>query len=222
MKPRLVVVAPHRDDEVLGVGGTLASAAADGHETFVIIVTRGYPPAFDPAETERLREETSRAHELLGVRETFALDFPAAGLDSVSHSDLNAELARIIGDVQPDRVFIPFAGDLHLDHQKVFLSSLVAVRPSARWSPRAVYAYETLSETYWNAPYISPYFQPNVFMNVSAHLETKIRAMESYVSQIRPFPHERSAEALRALATLRGSTVGCQAAEAFVLIRQTL
>lgn len=218
----MLVVAPHPDDEVLGVGGTLARAAAQGDETFVVIVTRGFPPAFDADLIARGREEAARAHELLGVRETFALDFPAAAVDSVPHSELNAALGRIIRDVRPDRLFVPFVGDIHLDHQSIFLSSLVAARPSNGWAPGAVYAYETLSETNWNAPYLSPAFHPNVFVDVSAHIETKIRAMQTYASQIRPFPHERSAEALRALAVLRGSTVGCAAAEAFVLVRQTL
>lgn len=222
MKRRLLVVAPHPDDEVLGVGGTLARAAAEGDETFVLIVTRGFPPRFVVSDTERVQEEARRAHALLGVQETFTLAFPAAELNSTPHADLNAEIARIIDEVRPERLFVPFTGDLHLDHQRVFASSLVAARPSSAWSPKATYAYETLSETNWNAPYISPSFQPNVFVDVSAYLETKIRAMQAYTSQVRPSPHERSVEALRALATLRGSTVGVAAAEALVLVRQTM
>lgn len=222
MNGRILVVAPHPDDEVLGVGGTLARATASGGETFVVIVTRGFPPEFDPVQIARGRAEATQAHALLGVRETFALDFPAASVDSVPHRELNAELKRVVHQVRPDWLFIPFPGDIHIDHQRIALSSLVAVRPSAGWSPPSTYAYETLSETNWNAPYLSPAFHPNTFVDITAHLETKVHAMQTYASQIRPFPHERSVEAVRALAMLRGSTVGRNAAEAFVLIRQTL
>jgi len=220
MKGRMLVVAPHPDDEVLGVGGTLARAAAEGGETYVAIVTRGFPPAFDAGLIARGRDEAARAHALLGVRETFALDFPAAAVDGVPHRELNAALGKLVRELRPDTVFVPFPGDIHLDHQHIFHSTLVASRPSNGWMPRAVYAYETLSETNWNAPYLTPAFHPTVFVDISAHLEAKVRAMETYASQIRPFPHERSAQALRALAALRGSTVGVEAAEAFVLVRE--
>ena len=83
-----------------------------------------------------------------------------------------------------------------------------------------MYAYETLSETNWNAPYITPGFAPNTFVDISDQLETKISALEAFSSQLRSFPHERSVESARALATMRGSTVSCRAAEAFVLLRR--
>jgi LmbE family N-acetylglucosaminyl deacetylase len=222
MKERMLVVAPHPDDEVLGAGGALARAAAAGAETFVVIVTRGYPPAFCADLIAQGRREAAEAHRLLGVHETIELDFPAAAVDSVPHRDLNAALDEVMREVRPARLFIPFMGDVHLDHQRISHSALVASRPSASWTPQAVYAYETLSETNWNAPYLCPGFHPNVYLDISQHLETKIRAMQSYVSQVKPFPHERSIEALRALALLRGSTVGQTAAEAFVLVRQAL
>lgn len=136
------------------------------------------------------------------------------------HADLNAALIEVFDDVRPDVVFVPFTGDLHLDHQRIFSSTLVAGRPSSAWTPRAIYAYETLSETNWNAPYVTPGFAPNVFVDISEHLEAKLAAMAEYASQLKPPPHERSLEALRALATLRGATVGYAAAEAFVLVRE--
>lgn len=219
MNKRILVVAPHPDDEVLGVGGTIARFAAEGAEVIVLIVTRGFPPEFDEEFVERGRKEAAEAHELLGVTETVSLSFPAAGLDTVPHRDLNAELASVFRDVRPDILFLPFNGDVHSDHQSVFHSSLVAARPNRGFSPSSIHSYETLSETNWNAPFLTPGFRPNVFVDITDHLEIKLRAMEIYASQIRPFPNERSAESLRALAMLRGSTVGWPAAEAFVLLR---
>lgn len=217
---RVLVVAPHPDDEVLGAGGTMARRAAEGDEVVVAIVTKAGPPVFTPDVAETGRREARAAHDLLGVKETHFLDFPAAGLDTVPHRDLNAGLLELFRDVRPEVVFVPFGGDLHRDHREVFESALVCARPGHRDAPRAVYSYETLSETNWNAPYVTPAFAPNVFVDITPHLETKLGAMGRYASQLRPFPHERSLEALRALATLRGATVGVAAAEAFVLVRE--
>ena len=99
---------------------------------------------------------------------------------------------------------------------------MVAARPHQAAYPGTILAYETLSETNWNAPYLSPAFVPNVFVDITDTLETKLEAMRMYKSQLRAFPHERSVEALRALATLRGATVHRPAAEAFVLVRHVV
>ena len=114
---------------------------------------------------------------------------------------------------------MPHPGDIHRDHQEVFAAALVAARPNGPRHPARILAYETLSETNWNAPYLSPAFQPQVFVDVTTTLEAKIEAMGRYASQLRPFPNERSLEAIRALAALRGAAVHRHAAEAFVEIR---
>jgi LmbE family N-acetylglucosaminyl deacetylase len=221
MRGRTLVIAPHGDDELLGVGGTMARRADAGDEVHVLITTRGYPPQFSEESARRTSAGLLAAHCLLGVTGTTILDFPAAGLDIVPHSELNTQLLAVVERIRPELVFLPFNGDIHRDHQRVFLSAMVALRPNGSFTARAIYAYETLSETNWGAPYLMPNFVPNVYVDISAFLETKIRAMEAVDAQIKPFPHERSAQALRALATLRGATVGCPAAEGFVLVRQT-
>jgi N-acetylglucosamine malate deacetylase 1 len=220
MSRRVLVVAPHADDEVLGVGGTIARFAGRGDDVHVVIATKGYPPAFSPESGHQIEAETLAAHQLLGVANTVFLGLPAAALDTVEHRDMNARLTEVVGRVRPHLTFVPFGGDIHLDHQRVFLSTLVALRPNGRHCSQAIYAYETLSETHWSVPYLMPNFAPNVFVDITSHLDTKVAAMQAFASQIKPFPHARSAEALRALAALRGSTVGCAAAESFVLIRQ--
>lgn len=108
---------------------------------------------------------------------------------------------------------------MHLDHRLIFESSLVAARPNGQRIPERIYAYETVSETNWNAPFLTPGFTPNVFVDISDYLETKLKAVQIYQSQIQQFPNERSIEAVRALAVSRGATAGFHAAEAFVLIR---
>jgi N-acetylglucosamine malate deacetylase 1 len=218
---RVLVVAPHPDDEVLGVGGTIARHACQGDEVTVVIVTRGYPPQYSEERVQGGRRNAQAAHARLGVKKTRFLDFPAAALDMVEHRELNAQLLAVIREVQPHVMYVPFSGDMHMDHQLVFHSAMVGARPNGTGQPpRAVYAYETLSETNWSAPYLTPAFTPNIFVDISDFVEMKIQALREFTVQIQPFPHERSAEALRALAMLRGSTVSRPAAEAFVLVRE--
>jgi LmbE family N-acetylglucosaminyl deacetylase len=215
----VLVLAPHPDDEVLGAGGTIARLSAQGRDVHVVIVTRGGPPLFDEAFIERGRAEAREAHEVLGVKETVFLEgFPAALLDTIPQSTLNAGVREAIDAVDPELLFIPFPGDLHIDHRMVAEAALVAARPNRRHGMRAVLAYEALSETDWSAPG-APGFAPNVFVDIAAQLETKLEAMGRFASQLNPFPHPRSLEALRALALGRGGTSGLSAAEAFVLVR---
>lgn len=219
---RVLVVAPHPDDEVLGVGGTIARLSDEGATVVIVIVTKGRPPLFSEADVAQTRGEAARAHEILGVSETLFLDFPAAGLDGVPHQQLNAALASTLERVAPTSLFLPFYDDLHLDHRLVFRSALVAARPSNAWAPKQILAYETLSETNWNAPYLTAGFQPSVFIDISSTLDRKLAAMRCFASQIKEFPHERSIEIVHTLATIRGSTVSRRAAESFVLVRHVV
>jgi N-acetylglucosamine malate deacetylase 1 len=215
----IAVLAPHADDEVLGVGGTMARAAAAGHRVHVVTVTRGRPPLFTEEEEDLCREEAARAHARLGVHCSHWLDLPAAELDTLPHREVNARVGEALARIAPDELYLPFVGDIHRDHQLVFEAALVAVRPHGRRPPAAVYAYETLSETNWNAPHLTPGFLPTHFVDISPHLEAKLDALRCFGSQLRSAPHERSLEAVRALATLRGATVWTRAAEAFVTVR---
>jgi LmbE family N-acetylglucosaminyl deacetylase len=217
-----LVLAPHADDEILGVGGSMARWAREGHRVVVAVVTRGRPPLYSDAEEAACREEALAAHRLLGVAGTRFLDFPAAELDRLPHRELNEALSGLVRELDPGELYVPFLGDIHLDHQRVFHSALVAARPCQERFPRRVYAYETLSETNWNAPHLAPGFLPNHFVDVTATLDAKLEAMALFRSQLRPAPHERSLSALRALAILRGATVGLAAAEAFIAIRTVL
>jgi LmbE family N-acetylglucosaminyl deacetylase len=219
---RTLVIAPHPDDETLGAGGTIAMLARAGHDVSVAIVTTGQPPEFSSSDVANVRCEVEQAHAVLGVKETLYLDLPAARLFETPHRTLNAALRQAIIQIEPTTVLLPFMGDMHVDHQLTFQSAMVAVRPHQATYPETILAYETLSETNWNAPYLTPGFLPNVFIDITDTLDLKLKAMRMYGSQLRASPHERSVEALKALATLRGATVHRPAAEAFVLIRDVI
>ena len=215
-----LVLAPHPDDEVLGCGGTMARLAQLGCAVHVGIVTRAEPPMFAAEFLATSRREAAAAHDLLEVTQAHYLDLPAAGLDGISHAVMNRSIGELVERIAPDVLFIPFVGDVHIDHQRVFQSAMVAARPRSRAAPRAVLAYETLSETNWHAAPITPGFQPDTYVDITATVEAKLSAFARFESQVRAFPDERSLIAIRALATMRGATVYREAAEAFMAIRQ--
>lgn len=217
---KVLVIAPHADDEVLGVGGTIARYTEAGHQVDVCVVTVGQAPMFSQDVISTIRNEALEAHRLLGVHESIFLELPAVLLSEVPRYEINGKLSELIGRIRPDIVYIPHFGDMHLDHSLVAQAAMVAVRPINGCSVKEVYSYETLSESEWNTPHSVNSFIPNAYVDISEHLEKKKQAMECYQSQLKDFPHPRSLKAIAALANLRGSTVGTDAAEAFCLLRK--
>jgi len=217
---RALVIAPHPDDEILGCGGTIARLTRAGADVQIAIATRGREPRFARSAVEQVANEALAAHQSLGISATHWLNLPAVELDTIPQADINAALCAVIEQVEPDTVFLPFAGDIHLDHRIIFESALVAMRPLRQVYPRRILAYETLSETNWSTPCATAPFVPNLSVDIADTLANKLDAFRCYASQQTSFPHERSIEALQALATLRGATVHRRAAEAFLLIRE--
>ena len=218
----VLVVAPHPDDEVLGVGGCILRHLAAGDAVHVVLCTRGEPERFGSDQVERVQAEAREAHRFLGVTRSHFLDLPAARLDTLSGMDINVALQGVFDAVQPDTVYVPHPGDVHRDHQLIFQAAMVCCRPTGPRSPSRILAYETVSETDWYAPPLTPAFVPNVFLDITSHLEKKLAGCAIYASQIRPAPHQRSIEALRALSIVRGHTAGLAHAEAFRLVRERI
>lgn len=217
---RVLVIAPHPDDEVLGVGGTIAKHAANGKEVYVCIVTRGKGPLFDEETVERSREECRNAAEILGVKQTIFLDFPAAMMEECPRYELNDALLKVVRNVQAEEVYLPHRGDMQLDHKMTSDAAMVALRPKYPFSPRRIYAYETLSETGWDIPNTVNEFIPMVYSDITDYLSRKLDALRQYQSQLSEYPNPRSIEAVEALARFRGSIVNVCAAEALSLIRE--
>ena len=217
---RVLVIAPHPDDEVLGVGGTIAKRAAAGHEVYVCVVTKGCEPMFHADLVERARAECRRADALLGVKETLFLDFPAVMLETVPRYQLNDGIMKVIRRIAPDEVYIPHRGDMQLDHKMIVDAAMVALRPKYTHVVKRICAYETLSETGWDIPNTGNDFIPTVYEDISDTISAKLDAMSVFQSQLAPFPNARSLEAVEALAKYRGASVTVNAAEAFMLIRE--
>lgn len=216
---RVLVIAPHPDDEVFGCGGFMHRLAGEGANVQIVVMSRGKPGRYAEDAVQNVRQEARSAHELLGIGEPVFLDFFAPELDLYSVSELAGSIAKLIREFKPVQMFIPHRGDIHHDHRAVYNAALVAARPVQGCSVKEIYAYETLSETEWAPPFADDAFIPTCFVDISEHIEQKIEALRCFRSQLREYPSSRSVEAVRALALFRGVTVGCRYAEAFMHVR---
>lgn len=213
---KILVFAPHNDDEVLGVGGTISKYASKGHDVYICEVTSG----IDEKRVKQIQDEALEAHKILGVKETIFLGLPVVGLADIPTKKLNKAFYDVVEKIKPNIVYIPHRGDMHIDHRITVEGAMVALRPFNNPQLNAIYAYETLSETEWNIPTADNAFIPNVWSDVTGFIEIKKKAMACYRSQIQQPPHPRSNEIIETLARLRGSTIGVSYAESFMLIRK--
>jgi LmbE family N-acetylglucosaminyl deacetylase len=220
MTERVLVVAPHPDDETLGCGGTLLRMASEGAQIAWLIVT--CMTEGDGYSAERIAE---RKREIVKVREAYSfcevypLDLPARRLDTYPVAELVARFGEVFKAFQPSEVFLPHRQDVHTDHRSVFDAGSACAKWFRYDSVRRVLAYETLSETDFALDAQSP-FAPNFFVDITDFLDRKLEIMAVYQSEMSEFPFPRSVEAIRALATLRGASSGFRAAEGFQLLRE--
>ena len=219
--PKLLIISPHPDDETLGAGGTLARFADRGGEITVLTVAAHMPPLYPKDVHETAMADARNAHHLIGVKESLFLNYPAVFLRDIPVHEFNSSIHEVVTRVEPDVVLTPYF-DRHIDHRLVFEAAMVVCRPVGVGKKiKVVAAFETVSETHWNAPHIEPDFTPNWFVDITDYIDKKLEIMNCYPSQIHPFPEPRSLEALRALALFRGSQAGVGYAESFHIIRMT-
>lgn len=226
MPDRVLVVAAHPDDEVLGCGATIARLTSEGAQVVIAILGEGITSRYaeraaaDPDLLTRLRRDGEKAADLLGAAEVSFHELPDNRFDTVPMLDIVKLVEGLVERVAPEEIYTHHPGDLNVDHGMVHRAVLTATRPMHGGSVRRILAFEVPSSTDWAFRQLAPEFRPSVFVNVATTLDQKLKAMRAYESEARPFPHPRSNEALLALARLRGSAVGFEAAEAFELVRE--
>lgn len=225
---KLLVIAAHPDDEVLGCGGTIARYANEGHEVFVAILGEGITSRFDENthETEvlleKLHEKARKVSALLGVKELFQYSFPDNMFDTVPLLQIVKQLEELIEKLKPQAIYTHHNGDLNIDHSVTFRAVMTATRPVVGASVKSLYTFEVPSSTEWSFSQFPEMFKPNVFVDITDTIDLKIKAMALYDSEMRQFPHPRSSDALRAVSKKWGSTAGLFSAEAFQLIRSII
>ena len=225
-KPRTVlIVAAHPDDEALGCGGTMVRLANDGATLHVAFLADGVGARYRDGiktdeETEARRAAARAACEVLGAAPPVFDDFPDNRLDTVALLEIAQRVETIIGSVKPDTVFTHHAGDLNVDHRRVHQAVVTACRPQPGHPVRRLMFFEVASSTEWQPPGSAPVFQPQCYVEITATLSAKLEALRAYEAEMRPWPHARSIEAVEHHARWRGATVGCEAAEAFMVGRE--
>lgn len=217
MKNKVLVVAVHPDDETLGCGGTLLKHKANADEIHWLICT-----TIDRNHSyyEQREKEIEKVSKLYNFDSAHNLRLKTMQIDEYSMSELIGKISKVINEVKPNIIYLPFKGDVHSDHRKIFEAAYSCTK-SFRYSfIKKIYMIETLSETEFAPSTKEDSFIPNVFVDISGFFERKIEIMKIFESEIAPHPFPRSERNLRALATLRGSTCGCEYAESFVLLKE--
>jgi LmbE family N-acetylglucosaminyl deacetylase len=205
---RIAVVVAHADDEVLGCGGTLKRHTLAGDEVWTIVMADGETSRFaDPSTAEvqariaRRQHAAKEASGILGVQHTHVHTFPDNRLDTKPLLDIVRAVEHHIHEIQPEIVYTHHAGDVNVDHRLVHEAVVTACRPGPGHPVGQLLFFETVSSTEWQPPHSAPAFLPND-------------------DEMRPWPHPRSYAGVERLAQWRGASIGCDAAEAFMLGRR--
>lgn len=216
----VLVVAAHTDDEALGCGGTIARYVAEGDKVYAIFLADGVTSrqASDLKDIENRNSAAERARALLGIQQNFYFGFPDNRLDTIPLLDIVYKLETVISQTRPNVIYTHHCGDLNIDHRLTHQAVMTACRPQPKTSIREIYTFEVMSSTEWATPTVNP-FLPNYYVDITAYLETKIKSLQYYESEMRQAPHSRSVENIAALAKYRGYSVGVNAAEAFMAVR---
>ncbi len=225
MKNKVLVLAVHPDDEMLGCGGTLLKHKANGDEIYWLIVTsiKGYKNwdlGFSEEQIRKREIEIKKVSQVYEFNRVFELGFPTMRIDEISMSELIGAVSKIFKKVEPNIIYLPFKNDVHSDHRKVFEVVYSCTKTFRYPFIKKILMMETLSET--DFADITNSFIPNVFVDISEFLDKKLEIMKIYESEIGKHPFPRSLETIEALAKIRGAQAGCKYAESFMLLKEIL
>ncbi len=222
MNKKILVIAAHPDDEILGCGATVAKMVKEGSEAYVLLLSGGVTsrsPAFEREKIKELKLQTKAANGILGIKEVYSKDFPDNKFDSVALLDIVKAVEEVKEAVKPDIIFTHSLKDLNIDHQITHKAVLTATRPMEDECVKEVYAFEILSSSEWN---IKDLFVPDTFVDIEETIDLKKEAMEAYKSELREYPHPRSLEGIEIQSKNRGMVAGLRYAEAFETIRRVV
>ena len=222
MAKKILVVAAHPDDEVLGVGGTILRHAAEGDAVRILLLAEGLTSRADTRDEAAFHEALDALHataqrvaHALGAERTDLCNFPDNRMDSVTLLDVVKPIEHVIDAYQPDVGYTHHGGDVNVDQQRADEAVVTACRSLPGQCVREIYFFETPSSTEWQMMRADRAFLPALYVDIAATLDKKMEVLHLYESEMRPYPHTRSYQAVEALAHWRGATAGLGAAEAF-------
>ncbi|MCV3482448.1 PIG-L deacetylase family protein [Campylobacter sp. CNRCH_2014_0184h] len=215
---KILIIAAHPDDEVLGCFGTIARYIQKGYEAYTLILGEGKTSRStnNKNEQEILEDELLKANNFLGIKKVFRKFFPDNAFDKIPLLEIVKSIEEIKNEIKPNIIFTHYEKDLNIDHQITYKATITATRSLPEESVKEIYSFEILSSTEWNYPLS---FQPDVFFDISSSLDLKLQAMSFYQSELKQYPHPRSLEGIKINAQYQGMKVGLQYAEAFKSIK---
>ena len=215
---KILVICAHPDDEVLGFGGMIKKFS-ESNEIFILIMTNGCDTRYGSEMIDTLQEQTRKAAAILGANQVIFEKLPNQKLDTIPILQVTETIEKYLKLFKPDIVFSHSECDLNLDHKIIFEATATAVRPLPNQMVKAFYTYYVPSSTDWGGLSSQKPFVPNVLLPIDKEIDSKVKALECYRSELRPFPHPRSVEGLRTYSKSWGLSCGISAAEPFILIR---
>lgn len=221
---KILVVAAHPDDEILGCGGTIARLVDEGDVTaYTLVLGEGITSRDKIRQrTKRekdivqLKKQGTKANKAIGINKVFTADFPDNRFDSVPFLDIVKTIEKVKAKLKPQIVFTHFEKDLNIDHQITYKAVITATRPMQNETVREIYSFEIPSSTEW---YFPGRFSPDIFFDITSSIEKKSAALLEYKTEMREYPHPRSLEGVKITANKWGLTIGCRFAEAFKVVR---
>jgi len=223
MNKKILVVASHPDDEILGCGGTISRLTGEGCEIYTLLLSHGVAARQNGEAPENIRGEIEslekcayKANKAVGVKQVIFHDFPDNAFDSVPLLEIVRVVEKAKSEIQPSVIFTHYEKDLNIDHRLTYEAVITATRPMTNESVREIYSFEVLSSTEWKYPLS---FSPDTFFDISGTIKSKLCALECYKPELQDFPHPRSLEAAELNAKSWGVKVGMNYAEAFKAVR---
>ena len=218
---KVLIVAVHPDDETLGCGGTLLKHKNAGDSIHWLIATDvKESEGFAKDRIVRRDKEIDTVSSMYNFDSVHKLGLSTMRVDEYSMSELIGKISKIINEVKPSIIYLPFKGDVHSDHRHIFDAAYACTKSFRYPFVKKIYMVETLSETEFAPSTKEDSFIPNTFVDVTKFMDKKLEIMQVFESEIAEHPFPRSVRNLKALATLRGATSGCDYAESFVLLKE--
>ncbi len=208
---KVLVMACHADDEILGAGGVICKYIEEGNEVHVCVVTKASEPEWNDEFRENKLREQKEVDTFLGITKRHFLNHSVLELNKIGRARFNHSIQEIVNEIDPDVIYTHYEHDLNYQHQLVSLGTIIAVRPPKKIT---VYMYETESSRFGRIPIL-----PSVYVDIGNYMDLKCQAFSFYESEIRDYPHPRSIEGIINHAKYRGNEVGLMFAEAFYLVR---
>ena len=221
----ILVIAAHPDDEILGVGATIAKHIKNGDEAYAVILGEGQTSRTETREetdqsvVASLHEDSVKASKVIGYKDIFFENFPDNRFDQVDLLDVVKAVEKYVKMLKPDIIYTHHGGDLNVDHQYTYKAVMTGTRPVNNCCVKEIYCFETVSSTEWNFGYGDNAFAPDTFVDVEDTFSKKIDAMKFYKSELGEFPHPRSLENLEIVAKRWGAVTGLNYVEAFETMR---